>query len=331
MALPATSARPWLWPLLKTLFVCLLVTAVGWHFAGVLGRSELWQRPWNLHLERLVVATGLYLLGLGFSAFYWYWLLRALGQHADLLPSLCAFYVGQLGRYIPGKVVGLGMRARLLSGPHVRLGVAVLTVVYESLTTIASGVLLGLVLLAVTASDDSALGWRTLALLLGGGSLLLPGVFNWLADRSARPFQSGQHRRLPQLRAGMLLFGLAITALGWLSQGGTLGVLLGELAPQAGPFTVSRWARCTAYVALAYAGGFFVLFAPGGLGVRDLILQQFVTAELSPVLGTAQAAETAVLCAVLIRLLWTIADVAAAGACYGLPMWKMPAARGRAG
>jgi len=79
------------------------------------------------------------------------------------------------------------------------------------------------------------------------------------------------------------------------------------------------WGRCTAYVALAYAAGFLVLAAPGGLGVRDFLLQHFLAEDLGRALGAEEAAGVAVVAALLMRLLWTVMDVAAAALCYWLP------------
>src|SRR5437764_7793790 len=141
-------APPWLWPAVKVVLVAAVVLAVGWQFVGILSKPALWEHPPRPHAGWLAVAALLYLVGLGFPALFWHRLLRVLGQRPRPLATLRAYYVGQLGRYVPGKVVGLAMRARLLTGPGVGFGVAVLTVVYESLTTIASGVLLGLLLFA---------------------------------------------------------------------------------------------------------------------------------------------------------------------------------------
>jgi len=62
-----------------------------------------------------------------------------------------------------------------------------------------------------------------------------------------------------------------------------------------------------------------VLAAPGGLGVRDFLLQQFLAADLARVMDPEQAAATAVVVALIMRLLWTVVDVAAAAACYFVP------------
>jgi hypothetical protein len=202
----------------------------------------------------------------------------------------------------------------------VRFGVAVVTIVYEALTTIASGVLLALVLVATGVYVRPVSGWRTPALLAVLGCLLLPGVFNRLVAWAARPFRTADAPPLPGVRGRTLVVGLAITGAGWLVQGGTLWALVHALAPGAWPSLVQGWGRCTAYSALAYAAGFLVLATPGGLGVRDFLIQQFLAADLARVLDQGAAAEVAVLAAVLIRLLWVVTEVAAAGVCYWLPV-----------
>jgi hypothetical protein len=127
---PALLRRAW--PAVKVLLAGAVAAAVGWEFARTLRSPELRARPWRLRPQWLAAAPALYLSGLGCSALFWYTLPRVLGQRPHLLPTLRAYSVGQLGRYVPGKVVGLWIRARLLAGPGVRLGAAVLTVVYET-------------------------------------------------------------------------------------------------------------------------------------------------------------------------------------------------------
>jgi hypothetical protein len=317
---PGPAAPRRLWPAAKALLILAVVAAVAWQFYRTLRQPGLWEQPVRLRPGVLGAAAVLYLAGLGFSALFWHWLLRALGQRPHFLATLRAYYVGQLGRYVPGKVVGLGVRARLLTGPGVRPGVAVLTVVYESLTTIASGVLVALLVLAFRAPGGPGAGRRAWPLLGVVVLLLLPGVFNWLVQRAARPFRAAGAAPLPRVRGTALLAGLPLTACGWLMQGGALWVLVEGVAPGVWPTPASAWVRCTAYVALAYAAGFLVLAAPGGLGVRDFLLQQFLAADLARVMGPEQAAATAVVVvALLMRLLWTAVDVAAAAACYVLP------------
>ena len=45
------------------------------------------------------------------------------------------------------------------------------------------------------------------------------------------------------------------------------------------------WLVCTAYVSLSYVAGFLTLPAPGGLGVREAILQQLLARQFAASLG----------------------------------------------
>ena len=67
--------------------------------------------------------------------------------------------------------------------------------------------------------------WRALVLLAVVGGLLTPGVFNWMVERTARRFQPLGAPPLPRVRGATLLVGLAVTAAGWLVQGGAGGIL----------------------------------------------------------------------------------------------------------
>jgi uncharacterized membrane protein YbhN (UPF0104 family) len=69
------------------------------------------------------------------------------------------------------------------------------------------------------------------------------------------------------------------------------------------------WMRCTSYVAVSWVAG-FIATTPGGLGVRDLLLQQMLAGELGPL---------AVVVVVVLRLLWTAAELVAAGLIYWVP------------
>src|SRR5262249_12310137 len=150
----APAMRPWLrnwWPVLKAVFAVLLLAAIGRQFARDLSHPDLAKYP--LHLGWLVLAGALYLLGLGFSAWFWYRVLRALGQWPAGLAAVRAYYIGHLGKYLPGKAWALVLRASLARGSGVRLGVAALTSFYEVLTTMAAGALLATLLFACLAPD----------------------------------------------------------------------------------------------------------------------------------------------------------------------------------
>jgi hypothetical protein len=273
----------------------------------------------------LVLVGLLYLAALGGSAWFWFHLLRAFDQRPAPLATVRAYYLGHLGKYLPGKAWALLLRGTLVRGPDVRLGVAMITAFYEVLTTMAAGALLAAVLFAWQppaavrlAWDPALLGVVLLALV---GVPLLPGVFNRLVGRLAARFQTVESLRLPRLRGTTLAAGLLVTGGGWALLGLSLWALLQALLPEPLALTGPLWGRYTAMVGLAYVAGFLAVFMPGGVGVREGVLLALLPHELlgtqAPDLHAAEA--LAALAVVLLRVVWTTAELLLATLVYWLP------------
>src|SRR5437868_4894811 len=102
-----TQQRQRLWRWAEAAITLAVVLAVGWQFAGLLRSPELWERPLHPDFGWVAASAALYVLGFSTSAVYWHLLLLALGQRPASVPAtLRAYYIGQMGRYVPGKVVG---------------------------------------------------------------------------------------------------------------------------------------------------------------------------------------------------------------------------------
>jgi hypothetical protein len=331
------------WPLLKLLLGLAIVFVIGRQFYRDLQRPSLGERP--LHAGWLLASALFYLLGLGFSALFWYRLLAHLGSRPPLGLALRAYYVGHLGKYLPGKAWALFLRASLVRG-GTPLGLATLTAFYEVLTTMASGVLLAGVLFALlppqAGPDHPHVPLRALlhpdlpqeavlenraALLLAGllfvpfAVVLHPAVFNRLVHRMALPFREQDADRLPAIRFRHLLEGLGLTAIGWLLLGASLAAalhgILGEALAWEGRFVL----RLPAVMGLSYVAGFVILVAPSGLGVREFFLTLLLTPGLAAVPGLdwEGARAVAVLTVLVLRLVWTAAELMVAAGLYGLP------------
>src|SRR5205823_4174982 len=96
------------------------------------------------------------------------------------------------------------------------------------------------------------------------GVPILPGVFNRLVARLARPFLDPD-APMPRLHWRTLPEGLAVTGVGWCLLGVSVLTLLQALVPDGPAPSISFAVRCVAYNALSYVAGFLALPAPGGL------------------------------------------------------------------
>jgi hypothetical protein len=311
--------RRWGWTVAKALLALAILAGIGrqfYHNLTQLDLAELTLRPaW------LALSAALYLVALGASAWFWYRLLRTFGERPAWLATVRAYYIGHLGKYVPGKAWALLLRGNLVRGPGVRLGVAILSAFYEVLTTMASGALLAAVLFALQTPAGTRLGLHPVVvgvlLLVLLGVPLLPGVFNRLVARLAARFQKVESFRLPRLRGGTLALGLAVTACGWLALGASLWAAVQAVVPEPYPLTPEAWARATAMVGLSYVAGFLAFMLPSGVGVREGVLEGFLAPELAGRVAHGPAVATVTV--LLLRLLWTSAELLMAAVVYWLP------------
>jgi len=321
------------WRIGKALLALAIVIGVGWRFAVILRHPELWLRP--LAPEWLAAGLLVYVVGLGFSALFWYWLLAALGEKPHFIATVRAYYIGHLGKYVPGKAWGLLLRTSLLAPSGIRPAVGALTATYETLTTMASGALMAAVLFALLAAE-SAGAWSALGLLALAGLPILPVFFNplmkviaVLAGRAAQRFSSAADvAPLPRVRFVTLLGGLVLTCWGWALLGLSLYAVLYAVTPEPLPLRWEIWGRCTAFVSLAWVAGFAAFLTPGGLGVRELILEPLLTAEIAPYVAPDEARPLAAFAVLLLRLLWTCAEIMMVAIVWWLPAAapRLPAA-----
>ena len=341
------------WPairsLLKFLLAIAIILAVGRRFAlDLQGHSDLFSLP--LRPAWLILSGLLYLLALGFSAFYWHRLLLKLGQKPTILGTVRAYYVSHTGKYLPGKAWALFFRAALARQAGVRTGVAVASSFYEVLTTMSAGVLVAAVVFTWTALGNShvasQIGWDSLRELLSGqpieevllhawvpsvlavglliviGAPILPPIFNRIVGRIGAPFRRDDSLPLPRFDFVALVEGLIITGGGWFLLSASLWATLQGMLTDRPVWSWTDWVHATAYLGLAYVAGFIILVVPSGIGVRELLLIPFLASELERLPNTpeSKARALAVLVVVGLRVVWTIAEVLTVAILYWVPV-----------
>ena len=215
------ARKKWLLGSIKLIIVLLVLGFAGYTLLGARTRltNSTWQ--WRLSPGWLVLSGLLYLLGMLFAGLFWFRVLRDLGQEPHLGETLRAYFIGHLGKYVPGKAMVIIIRAGLLSGPRVDPAAAAAAVFVETMTMMAVGTALGAGIVAwllIGLSLWAALrgigleGLEPLGLLpqytccvslatVAGILSMIPGGFG---ARDAALFQL-IHTLLPQVHAGPAL------------------------------------------------------------------------------------------------------------------------------
>jgi hypothetical protein len=299
------TARFWFVIALKLAIVGLLIWGV--RRTLVDAYQQLERHPLRLKPVWLVASGALYLLGMLPSAMFWHRLLRVLGQKVRLQQAIRAYYIGHLGKYVPGKALVVVLRAGLVHGTEVNTAVAAVTVFIETLTMMASGSFVAAALIALLFGQHWQYAALAVCFMLAAGLPTLPPVFKRIIRLTkigrANPAALAQ---LEQIDYRTLLVGWLATGLGWFVMGLSLTATLRGMG-QESPAWIGGLPLVTMVVAVSVVAG-FMSFIPGGLVVRDVVLAELI----KPRLGS----ETAVASALVLRLVWLGAEVAISAVLY---------------
>lgn len=310
--------------LLRSLLAVAVLAGVARYFVHILGRSEFDGIRLAIRPEYLVPAGLLYVVAHVCWGSFWVRLLHGQGVPVSWYAGLRAYFVSQFGKYIPGKAWVVLMRVGMLrhEAHAASLPVAV-TATYETLTSMAAGAFLGVLLMPYLGVLPPQWSGYTVALVavaaLPVGLAAVNHLVAWLWAR-----RGPQVRPLPAPSLGLLAQGLLHGVCGHALLGWSLGLVIRGLAPgvvPAGP----GYAADLGAVAASYVAGFAFLLTPSGLGVREGALQWLLTPRFVPVVGLEGAAGFAVVVALVLRLVWTGAEVIVAGVLYLLPARLWPA------
>jgi len=226
-----------------------------------------------------------------------------------------------MGKYVPGKATVIVIRTALLSRFGLRPAVGAFTVTIEALIYMAAGLTIAAALVPYAAADFPKLPWLTtvasspalricvpLAIAVVGLAVLALAShqFNVIASRMAAK-RGIPPDAFPPLPRRVLIVSFAVFLAAWWIQGAGLGAAIAAVSPEHA--VLADWPRWTGASALALVGGFVVLFAPGGLGVREALLLALLS-QLEP------------RAAVLVTVLWRAATLVGELAVVAL-MWAL--------
>lgn len=299
------------WSIAAGKLALLAAVGFGLHRAVTAAWEQLEARHWSpasLRPGWLAAAGALYLIGQLFPGWFWRQVIGELGPRPRLGAALRAYFVGHLGKYVPGKATVILIRAGLLRGSGASATAATVAVFYETLSTLAVGAGVAALILAVRFPSHRWLILSALALAAIIGGPTLPLVFRRIVRFT------GVGRLNPSVAEEAHRLGYRTFVVAWLVLPGAwllMGVSLWAAA-KAGGYSSSLGVAdeiliCIAASAISTAAG-FLSFVPGGLGVRDGALFEL----LIPWFGT----EGAFVSAILSRLVWLVAELAISAILY---------------
>lgn len=257
----------------------------------------------------LLVALVVGLMGMSVIGVSWHVLVARMGGTMDTVSALRAYFVGQLGKYVPGgvwAVVGRGEWARRDGVPG---AVAYASTMLSMITAYVAGALVAAAaLLASGGIPGSGSRWLVAA-VIALGPLGLLGLHPAILARAV-----GMARRVSsrELRLDVLAWpeSIGVVArqfLAWLGIGGATWVVSVALGADLGFWEVVL-ATCVSWVT-----GFLFLPVPGGIGIRE--------AAFVGVLGQDPVVATVALAA---RLLFVVVDTTGAGVATILVRTRTP-------
>ncbi len=258
----------------------------------------------RLDVRYLVAAGAATLANAGLTGMAWRALLTDLGSRLPLAAAARVFFVGQIGKYVPGSVWPVVVQAELARDhgvPRRRTAAATVTMI---LLSMATGLLVVLASLPfVPQVAEGGFGWALLLvvplLVVLHPKVLGPALNRLLGAIGAEPLDTP-----PTLRGTAVATLWAVVS--WVTAGMQVWLLAASLGA---PLTGRTLALGVGGYALAWAVGLIVVIAPAGAGAREVAL----AAALASVLDGG-----AVLVVVLLsRVLFTAVDLIAAAAGYG--------------
>lgn len=235
------------------------------------------------------------LAGIWCSFRCWRAILADFGSRVPVGGGMRIFFLGQAGKYVPGKVWPILAQIRLGRQHRVPGRSSAAAALVFLLIVLGTGLLVGICLLPVLGPGAArAYGW-VLLVLPAALVVLWPPVLNRLLGRAVR--LAGREPLPRALSTTGVLRAVGWALVMWLLYGVHLGLLLAAL----GADPAGLWLRSTGAFAGAWAIGFLLVVAPAGLGPRELALVALLT-------GTADQ-PAALLAAVVSRLLMTAGDL----------------------
>ena len=243
-----------------------------------------------------LLAGGAAMTGIGLT---WRSALRMLGSEVGVMSALRGYFVGQLGKYVPGGVWAIMGRGEWARAEGVPGAVAYSSVVLSMGSAYLSALLVGVALMPFLLGDgvSSDVPFVAVLVLLPVGLLIIhPAVLRWALDAVRRVTKRELILMIPSWRQSVSLVMRQLPS--WILIG-SANYLIAVAFGSGGDVC-----HVVAATAVSWVVGFLALPVPGGLGVREGV---FVALATSLPVGIAATV------ALVARLVFIAVDTSGAG------------------
>jgi hypothetical protein len=283
----------------------LVVTAIILWYVGkkLLDQwREFRGRPIEVHPRWTLIALSCAVVLVAYAVLIETWrrILVSWGDRLGFVDAARIWFVSNLGKYVPGKVWGIGMMAELSRRKQVSAAAAAGSSIISTVVNIATGFVVALVA-GWQAMDRVSNGHAMIGAVLAAAVLLglfaLPIVLPTLLDLARRA--TGRDLAIGTLPHRAIYIAIAGNLLAWVLYGAAFQAFTAGVIGHAVGSTLDY----AAVYASSYVLGYLALAIPGGIGARE--------AALTTLLRTLQLANVgqAAVVAVTSRLWLTVLEI----------------------
>jgi uncharacterized membrane protein YbhN (UPF0104 family) len=220
----------------------------------------------------------------------WRRILLAWGDRLGFVDAARIYFISNLGRYVPGKVWGIGVMAELSRRKQVSPAAAAGSSIISTLVNIATGFVVALIA-GWKAVDRISNGHAVIGGVLAAAMLLglfaLPVALPTIMDLARRA--TGRNLSVANLPHRAIYIAIVGNLVGWALYGVAFQAFTSGVIGQANGSSLDY----VAVYASSYVLGYLALAVPGGLGPREAALTTLLT-TLGLVANVGQAAIVAV-------------------------------------
>lgn len=283
----------------------------GWTKLEAQIAAGVWS-PGQLKWGWLAAAAAFYSAGQLPFGIFWRRILIGLGQQPSWGTVLRAFYIGHLGKYVPGKAMVVVMRTGMLAASGVQAGAAAVSVFYETLTMMAVGSTLAAVLIAARFREHTIWLLAAIGMTCVTAAPTIPPIFEFVLGRLRKGgVESAASSQVRRLSFTALAAGWLTVAVGWILMGLSVWAVLRAVGFETPSVSlVEEWTVSIVAATMSVVVG-FLSFIPGGFFVREVVLLTFLKGTYGD--------DAALVAAVLVRLVWLVSELLVSGILY---VWR---------